>query len=145
MNRGDVDYGYGADDFEAVGGDVRPGDIVLIHSGYVDAAPTERIRQQHVTVEGAHWLVDRGVKAVGCEPIGIEHLYDGYNVHGYYDPSHPNPWPVHGILLGNDVYIVEGLASLAGLVGQRVRFSALPLLFPKLSGSPVRAVAWIER
>jgi kynurenine formamidase len=144
MERGDMDHGYTAEEFEAAGADVEPGDIVLIYSGYVDATRTERIRQQHVTLDGARWLVDRGVRAVGCEPVGIEHLYDGYNVHGYYDPSHPNPWPVHGMLLANDVYIIEGLTNLDKIKGQRVRFSALPLLFPSLSGSPVRAVAWVD-
>jgi len=144
MYRGHVDYGYTADDLEQAGGDVRPGDIVLIYSGYRDVRPDERMLQTHVTVDGARWLVDRGVKSVGCEPIGIEYLYGGYYVEGYYDRSHPDPWPVHGLLLSNDVYIIEGLTNLARIKGERVMFAALPLLFPGLSGSPVRAVAWRE-
>jgi arylformamidase len=145
MFRGDVDYNYTADDLEAAGGDlVEPGDIVLIHSGFRDLTRTDTMRQTAVDVSGAEWLVERGVKAVGCEPIGIEHLPEAYLVHNYYERSHPNPWPVHRTLLGNDVYIVEGLASLEALKGQRVRFAALPLRFPGLSGSPVRAVAWTE-
>ena len=142
MYKGHVDYAYTAGDLAEAGGDVRAGDIVLIYSGYQDATPTERMRQTHLSVEAAEWLVDRGVKAVGCEPVGIEHLYDAYYVHGYYDVGHPNPWPVHRTLLGNSVYIIEGLTNLEPLRGRRVQFAALPLLFPGLSGSPVRAVAW---
>jgi len=142
MYKGHVDYAYTAEDLAEAGADVRQGDIVLIYSGFQEATPTERMRQTHLSVEAAQWLVDRGVKAVGCEPVGIEHLYDAYYVHGYYDVSHPNPWPIHRTLLANDVYIIEGLANLEPLRGRRVQFAALPLLFPGLSGSPVRAVAW---
>ena len=35
--------------------------------------------------------------------------------------------------------------NLEQIKGQRVRFAALPLVVPGLSGCPVRAVAWIER
>jgi kynurenine formamidase len=148
LYRGDVDYGYTAADLENATPEVREGDIVLIHSGYRDVGgPEERIRQTYLTVEAAEWLVERGVKAVGCEPAGIEHLPDGYFVHRWYAKDTPNPpsWPAHRVLLGNDVYIIEGLASLERLKGRRVRFAALPLNVPGLTGCPVRAVAWIDR
>lgn len=148
LRRDDPDHGYTAADFEAATPQVEPGDIVLIHSGYRDAASREdRIHHTHVTPEGAQWLVDRGAKAVGCEPGGIEHLPDGYFVHRWYAKDTPNPpsWPAHRILLGHDVYIVEGLADLSALAGRRVRFAALPLKVPGLTGCPVRAVAWVEK
>jgi kynurenine formamidase len=148
LYRGDVDYGYTAADLASAVPEVQPGDIVLIHSGYRDVSgPTDRIKQTYLTVEAAHWLVERGVAAVGCEPAGIEHLPDGYFVHRWYAKDTPNPpsWPAHRVLLGNDVYIIEGLASLERLKGQRVRFAALPLNVPGLTGCPVRAVAWVDR
>ena len=148
LYRGDVDYGYTAADLAHAEPEMQPGDIVLIHSGYRDVSgPADRIKQTYLTVEAAEWLVERGVKAVGCEPAGIEHLPDGYFVHRWYAKDTPNPpsWPAHRVLLGNDVYIVEGLASLERLKGRRVRFAALPLNVPGLTGCPVRAVAWIDR
>jgi arylformamidase len=148
LPKGDVDYGYTASDLEQATPSVEPGDIVLIHSGYrgVDSR-TDRIKHTYLTVEAAEWLVERGVKAVGCEPAGIEHLPDGYFVHRWYAKDTPNPpsWPAHRILLGNDIYILEGLTNLDRIRGQRVRFAALPLLLPGLTGCPVRAVAWIDR
>jgi kynurenine formamidase len=134
----------GAEHFEEIGADVREGDIVLIHStdppGTIDAYIEE---QTWVAPEGAQWLVDRGVHSVGCETWGIEHIYDGYFVKKYYEHSTPQPtWPTHQILLGNDVYIIEGLTGLAPLAGKRVMFAALPLPIPGGSGCPVRAVAW---
>ncbi|MFN8185671.1 MAG: cyclase family protein [Gaiellales bacterium] len=148
LYRGDVDYGYTAEDLATALPEIREGDIVLIHSGYRDVEkPTDRIKQTYLTVEAAQWLVDRGVKAVGCEPGGIEHLPDGYFVHRWYAKDTPNPpsWPAHRVLLGADVYIIEGLTNLERLKGQRVRFAALPLPLAGLTGCPVRAVAWIDR
>jgi arylformamidase len=148
LYRGDVDYGYTVDDLANATPSIEAGDIVLIYSGYRDVEkPTDRIKQTYLTVEAAQWLVDRGVTAVGCEPAGIEHLPEGYFVHRWYAKDTPDPpsWPAHRILLGSHVYIMEGLTNLERLRGQRVRFAALPLLLPGLTGCPVRAVAWIDR
>ena len=147
LYKGDVDYGYTVEDLASATPSIEEGDIVLIHSGYRDVEKaTDRIKQTYLTPEAAKWLVDRGVKAVGCEPGGIEHLPDGYFVHKWYAKDTPNPpsWPAHRILLGHHVYIIEGLTNLDRIKGQRVRFAALPLNLPGLTGCPVRAVAWID-
>jgi kynurenine formamidase len=142
----DPDHGYTAADLEAAAPAVEEGDIVLIYSGYRSAREGERIHQTYLTVEAAHWLVERRVRAVGCEPIGIEHVPDGLLINDWYNPQteHPPPWPVHTMLLSNDIYIIEGLTNLERLRGQRVRFAALPALIPGLTGCPVRAVAWTD-
>jgi len=86
------------------------------------------------------------VRAVGCEPAGIEHVPNGLGMYDWYNPQtvHGPPWPAHDVLLRNDVYIIEGLTNLAAPNGERVRFAALPALIPGLTGCPVRAVAWRE-
>jgi arylformamidase len=146
LDRGGAEHGYTAADLEAAGGDVRPGDIVLIYSGYVDAAPGERMRQTYLTAEAADWLVSRGVSALGVEPCSPDPLRAGIYEYGWLEKDTPNRpvWPAHTTLLANDVYIVEGLVNLERIKGQRVRFAALPALVPGLSGFPVRAVAWRE-
>jgi len=137
-------HALGPEHLEEIGGEIRDGDIVLIHSTDPPATIDAYIEEQTwVAPEGARWLVDRGVRSVGCETWGIEHVYDGYMIRNYYDRSTPQPtWPTHQILLSNDVYIIEGLTGLAPLVGKRVMFAALPLPIPGGSGCPVRAVAW---
>ncbi len=144
--RGDVDYGYTAADFATAEPAIEAGDIVLIYSGWQDVEPDARIRQTYLTPEGAEWLVERGVHAVGCEPAGIEHVPDGLFVHEWYDKNTPHlpSWPAHQILLKAEIYIIEGLVNLDQIRGQRVRFAALPLNVPGLSGCPIRAVAWTE-
>lgn len=130
-------------DFERAQPGVKAGDIVLIYSaelpGTIDTFITE---QTYVTEDGAAWLVSKGVKSVGVEPTGIEHVYQRVVVDQCYRPEVENPWPAHHILLSANVYIIEGLTNLDKLVGERVNFSALPLPVPGSSGSPVRAVAW---
>jgi len=133
-------------DFERAKPGVKAGDIVLIYSAEQPATLEEFVlHQTYVTPDGARWLVDKGIKAVGVEPFGFEHLYEGLFVKDYYNNTTPPPhWPAHTICLSNNVYILEGLTNLEGIVGKRVRFSALPLPVPDSSGSPVRAVAWEE-
>lgn len=58
-------------------------------------------------------------------------------------------YPVHRLLLGAGIPIVEGLINLPSLrphleAGKRVRLAAFPLRIQGLEGSPVRAVALIE-
>jgi kynurenine formamidase len=120
---------------------------VIIYSGYRDVTEQETIKQTYLTVEAAEWLVERGVHSVGCEPAGIEHVPDGLWKYQWYDKDseHLPSWPAHQVLLSNDVYIIEGLTNLQPLLGQRVRFAALPLIIVGASGCPVRAVAWKER
>jgi arylformamidase len=135
--------GLTSKELERAGADVRPGDIVLICSdeppGTIDAFNT---RQTHVTPDGAAWLVRRGVKAVGVEPSGFEHVYQRVVLDQCYRPEVDDPWPAHRICLSAGIYVIEGLINLASIAGQRVNFSALPLPVPGSSGSPVRAVAW---
>ena len=142
---GDVDHGYTAADLERADPTVEEGDIVLIYSGFHDARASARMRQTYLTEEAALWLVERGVKAVGVEPSGVEHTPNGMYEQGWYKKGATNPWPAHHALLRNDVYIIEGLTNLDRLKGRRVKFCALPVPMPGLSGFPVRAVAWTDR
>jgi arylformamidase len=142
----DRDHGFTAADFDEADPGIEPGDIVLLYSGFQDATVDTRVHQTYLTVDGASWLVDRGVVAVGCEPAGIEHVPHGLLDFDWYstETKHQPPWPAHDVLLRNDVYIIEGLTNLAAIRGERVRFAALPALIPGLTGCPVRAVAWRE-
>ena len=102
------------------------------------------MRQTYLTGDAAQWLVDRGVHAVGVEPPSPDPLYAGMYELGWLEKNGPNQpaWPAHTTLLGNGVYIIEGLTNLEQIKGERVQFAALPPLIPGLSGAPVRAVAW---
>lgn len=151
LDRGGIDHGYEAEELAeaaraAEGGGIRPGDIVLLYSGFQDTRPGERMRQTWLTPGAAQWLVDQGAAAVGMEPATPDPLRAGIQELGWTEKDGPNrpAWPAHMTLLGNGVLIIEGLTNLDRIRGRRVRFAALPPLIPGLSGCPVRAVAWLD-
>ncbi len=60
----------------AQGVDVRPGDVVLIHTGYLQMwfarQPTVPYEQPGITLDGASWLAARDVVAVGSDNAAVE-------------------------------------------------------------------------
>lgn len=135
--------GLTADDLDQAKPEVRHDDIVLVYSAEQPGTFDEYlVNQTYMTPSGAQWLVEKGIRAVGVEPFGFEHVYDGICIRECYRPDVEDPWPAHRICLAAGIYIIEGLTNLEPLVGRRVRFAGLPLRMPNSSGSPVRAIAW---
>lgn len=106
------------------------GCAVLIHTGWDRFWNTELYFDKHpfLTREAAEYLRKAGAKLVGI---------DAHNI----DDTQHNERPVHSILLGAGILIVEHLCNLAALSGREFVFSAVP---PKIKGMgtfPVRALA----
>jgi arylformamidase len=78
-----------------------------------------------VTADGARWLVDLGLQLVGADTLSIEPATEHY--------------PVHHILLGAGVVIVEGLDLSAATAGT-YELVCLPLRIAGGDGAPARAV-----
>lgn len=78
-----------------------------------------------LTPEGAAWLVERGVQLVGVDTLSIEPASEDY--------------PVHRLLLGAAVILVEGL-DLTGAAPGRYQLVCLPLRIAGGDGAPARAV-----
>jgi kynurenine formamidase len=116
--------------------DVRPGDIVLIHTGWgalFSSDPQRYHRHPFLAEDAAEWLVDRGAKMVALDiptPDRPEELRPA----GF-------AFPVHHILLGNDVLVAEHLAGLEKVAGRRARAYAFPIPIVHADGSAVRFVA----
>jgi len=110
------------------------GDIVLLHTGIGAQLGTPSYLSDYagLSEEGARYLVDRGVKAVGTDAAGI-------------DAPDATSCPAHHVLLPRGIVVFENLANLDRLVqlaaGRRFTFHGLPLRIPGASGSPVRAMA----
>ena len=84
----------------------------------------------YLTEDAAVFLRDAGAALVGI---------DSYNI----DCTDGGTRPVHTVLLGAGVPIVEHMTNLAALPAQGFRFFAVP---PKVVGMgtfPVRAHAWV--
>ena len=80
----------------------------------------------YLTPAAAELAVARGVGAVGIDYLSIEAFGS-------------ETFPVHHTLLGNGVFVIEGL-DLRHVRPGRYTLVCLPLKFPDLDGAPARAV-----
>lgn len=88
-----------------------------------------------LTPDGARWLVERGVRLVGADTLSIEPASE---CPGVREPPEEQ-YPVHRILLGAGVVIVEGL-DLSAVVPGPYQLVCLPLRIVGGDGAPARAV-----
>jgi arylformamidase len=124
--------------------DIRRGDAVLFLFSYAKPKPGEMFTQSFLTEEAARWLVNRGVVCVGSNTPGLEDHKRGAREH-WMDPANQKAaWPVHKILLGNRIPIIEGLTNLDKLLGVKFQFIGLPLKIDGIDGAPVRAIAILQ-
>ncbi|HEV7993252.1 MAG TPA: cyclase family protein [Gemmatimonadaceae bacterium] len=111
--------------------DVR-GRAVLVHTGWDAHWRTEQYFEGHpfLTRSAAEHLRDAGAALVGIDSLNIDDTSDGAR-------------PVHTVLLGAGIPIVEHLTGLSALPSDGFQFSAVP---PKIVGMgtfPVRAHALV--
>ncbi|HPJ79727.1 MAG TPA: cyclase family protein [Prolixibacteraceae bacterium] len=81
-----------------------------------------------LSVEAAGWLAGKSLKGIGLDAISV-------------DPVESDTWPVHHILFGAGMVLVENLLFPPGMKEGRYFFCALPLRLLSADGSPVRAIA----
>lgn len=106
------------------------GNAVLVHTGWDRHWGTDAYFEEHpfLTEKAALYLRDHGAALVGIDSLNIDDTTGGTR-------------PVHSVLLGAGIPIVEHLTGLSQLPASGFRFSAVP---PKIRGMgtfPVRAHA----
>ena len=106
---------------------------VLIHTGWDVFWNTDNYFENHpfLTEDAAEFLKQAGVLLVGI---------DSHNI----DDTRGNARPVHSILLGAEILIVEHLCNLGSLPPADFSFTAAPPKFKGVGTFPVRAFAKIE-
>lgn len=110
---------------------IRRGDVVLLHTGWSDHRPsdvTQRIalKEPGLGKEGARYLADLGVVAVGADTDGVE--INPAETSGEYAP-------VHQILLvDNGIYLLENV-STAELAADRAYEFLFVAAAPRLVGT----------
>ena len=106
---------------------------VLVHTGWSAHWNTERYFENNpfLTREAAEYLRDQKVRLVGIDSLNIDDIGDGGR-------------PVHSILLGNDIPIVEHMTNLHQLPDSGFRFFAVPVKVEKFGTFPVRAFGLVE-
>lgn len=123
----------------AAGVEVRPGDVVLIRTGWMQHWPDRRKYygsqpgQPGLSLEAARWLTDQGAACLGSDNFAVE-----------VTPTPRNAYPVHvHCLVERGVHLLE-VANLEELSRTRT-FEFLLVLIPmKIRGgtaSPIRPLA----
>ena len=106
------------------------GKAVLVHTGFDRNRKSERYFTGHpfLTEKAARLLVARGAALVGIDSLNIDDTADGRR-------------PVHTLLLGAAIPVVEHLTNLAALPDTGFRFFAVPPKVKSFGTFPVRAFA----
>ena len=104
------------------------GRAVLFHTGWDRRWRTDAYFEghPHLTERAAEWLVKAGAVIVGIDSFNIDSVSTGER-------------PVHSVLLGADIPIVEHMCRLDAVPTGGGRFSAVPVKVKGFGTFPVRA------
>jgi arylformamidase len=104
------------------------GRAVLFHTGWDRHWRTDAYFEghPHMTERAAEWLARAGAVIVGIDSLNIDSLATGER-------------PVHTVLLGRDIPIVEHMCGLGDVPERGGRFSAVPVKVKGFGTFPVRA------
>lgn len=109
---------------------IEQGDVVLFNTGMAKVYGQDAYYaagRPEMPEDVASYLVEKKVKMIGLDMCSPDQA----------------PFPVHRILLGNDILIIENMASLDGLEGREFTIYALPLKL-ELDGAPARVIAQLD-
>src|SRR2546428_13751089 len=129
------------DDLKRGGADnVRQGDIVLLRTDWTDKMygrwPDYFTQSPYFPPESAEWLVARGPKNIG---------FDFFEEYCARLPDFSSEdFPMHRVILGAGVVIMEGLTNLGALPRPRVDFAAPFYKIAKTEGAPARFFAMVD-
>lgn len=122
---------------DSVGGQldtVRPGDIVLFHTGWARHYQTPAYFDNPFLDAGlVGELLDRGVLTFGLDALNIDETPT--------DDSPGEGFPAHHLIAKAGGVICENLCNLESVTFADPFISILPLKFTGIDGAPVRAVA----
>ena len=108
------------------------GKAVLIHTGWDRHWRTDTYFESHphLTERAADWLASAGAAIVGIDSFNIDSVATGER-------------PVHSVLLGSEIPIVEHMRGLDALPDEGSRFFAVPVKVKAFGTFPVRAFAMV--
>jgi kynurenine formamidase len=125
------------------GSRVRPGDIVLLKTGWDTRTGIDRAdywqRAPYVTRDGAEWLAERGARSVGFD---FPQDFAIRRTVGSDEKPAPADFVTHDVLLRKGVGLLEYLSGLSGITAERVFLVAAPIRLAGSDGGPVRALAF---
>jgi arylformamidase len=137
----DANHKITIDDLKHGGSDqVRMGDIVLLRTGWTDKMygkwPDYFTQSPFFPPESAEWLVAKGPKSIG---------FDFFEEYCARLPDFTSEdFPMHRVILGAGIVIMEGIMNLGALPHQRVPFYAPFYKIEGTEGAPARFFAQVD-
>ncbi|MBW4462656.1 MAG: cyclase family protein [Nodosilinea sp. WJT8-NPBG4] len=115
---------------ELFAGAAVQGKAMLVHTGWSQHWRTAQYFKGHpfLTAAAAEWLQGAGARLVGIDSLNIDDTSDGHR-------------PVHSILLGADIPIVEHMCNLESLPKSGFKLHAVPVKVQSFGTFPVRVYA----
>ncbi len=128
--------------------EIRRGDMLFLHTGW-DGLRGINMRYlymwPYLSVDGAWYLVEKGVSLVATEAMSIGGWGDRTARMG---PLTDTGTEVHRVLLSHGILIIEEVANLGevlrGRRSARAYFVALPMKLRGLDGAPTRVIAILD-
>ena len=120
---------------------IQKGDFAIFRTGWDRFFGGPRcLRHPFLSAECALRLADAGITLVGTDALNVDPTYSA-DESGADGPS-PDAYgyPVHEVLLGREILIVENLCRLDKVSQVRGLYAFLPLKLKDGDGSPIRAV-----
>jgi kynurenine formamidase len=114
---------------------IRPGDTVLFYTAHYDryyGQPIYMTDYPGLNREATEYIIDMGAVNFGVDSPSPDMWYD-------------KTYPCHTVCAERCITHIENLCNLDKLVGKRFTFVALPLKIRGGTGSPVRAVAILDK
>ena len=133
-------------DIEPYTSEIEKGEFVIFRTGWDKYFGTPKCLQHPIlSPDCASFLLKLGVSLVGTDAINVDPTYSGEATD--FDPKAKDKeddegysYPVHDILLGNNILIVENLCNLDKIKQIKGVYSFLPLKLKDSDGSPIRAI-----
>jgi kynurenine formamidase len=123
-----------------IGYEVKERDIVLIHTGAGAYNTEERYRTDHpgMSAEATRWLIDRGVRLMGCDAITFDPP-----VWAMFEKQ--KFWEAHRVMWDEEYWHLENLMNL-DQIGRPHGFQliVMPVKWVGTTAAPVRAVAIVD-
>lgn len=118
---------------------IDEGDIVLLRTGHYERTFEGNVHSNSeyvedstgLTKEATKWLAQKGVVNIGIDTPSIDHFDD-------------EEFVGHKICGEHEITNTENLVNLGKVAGKRFTYHGLPIKFREGTGSPIRAVAFIE-
>ena len=119
----------GASDF-----DIQEGDIILLYTGHGDRLfPDVSYAEKYPGLDrdGALWLAEKGVVNIGVDNLSIDHSDD-------------TQFSAHMVCREYGIVNTESLTNLDKVAGRRFFYVGVPLNIRDGTGSPIRALAFLD-